>query len=140
MMTIVESYSLYLLMICNGVLAGAAAVAILRFQNMMKNQKSFWASPTGAAMSSQPSQTDSDEFLQAVERRFSKFEEGLGNLSRADNGKATGPRSIPHENAVRMAKHGATVDDLTRTCGLSDIEARLVMRVHGNSGTSAGLN
>ena len=136
-MTIVESYSLYLLMICNGVLAGAAAVAILRFQNMMKNQKSFWASPTGAAMSSQ---TDSDEFLQAVERRFSKFEEGLGNLSREDKTKAAGPRSVPHENAVRMAKHGATVDDLTRTCGLSDIEARLVMRVHGSSSTSARLN
>jgi hypothetical protein len=91
-------------------------------------------------MSSQTSHTDSDEFLQAVERRFTKFEEGLGNLSREDKGKATGPRSIPHENAVRMAKHGATVDDLTRTCGLSDIEARLVMRVHGNSGTSARLN
>lgn len=136
-MTMLETYSLYLLMICNGVLAGAAAVAILRFQNMMKDQKSFWASPTGAAMSSQP---DSDEFLQAVEKRFTKFEEGLGSLSRDDKAKSAGPRSIPHENAVRMAKHGATVDDLTRTCGLSDIEARLVMRVHGSSGTQARLN
>lgn len=136
-MTMLENYSLYLLMICNGVLAGAAAVAILRFQNMMKNQKSFWASPTGVSMSSQP---DSDEFLQAVERRFTKFEEGLGNLSREGKAKSAGPRSIPHENAVRMAKHGATVDDLTRTCGLSDIEARLVMRVHGNSGAAARLN
>ncbi|MGI9205876.1 MAG: DUF2802 domain-containing protein [Woeseiaceae bacterium] len=136
-MTIVESYSLYLLMICNGVLAGAAAVAILRFQNMLKNQKSFWSSPTGVAMSSQP---EGDEFLQAVEKRFTKFEEGLGNLSRDNKVKSASPRSIPHENAVRMAKHGATVDDLTRTCGLSDIEARLVMRVHGNSGTAARLN
>ncbi len=137
MMTMVESYSLYLLMICNGVLAGAAAVAILRFQNMIKSQRSFWASPTGDAMSSK---SDGDEFLQAVERRFTKFEEGLGNLSRDDKAKSAGPRSIPHENAVRMAKHGATVDDLTRSCGLSDIEARLVMRVHGNSATSARLN
>jgi len=137
MMTIVESYSLYLLMICNGVLAGTAAMAILRLQKMMKNQKSFWGSPTGVAMSSQ---SDNDEFLQAVEKRFSKFEEGLGNLSRDDKSKPGVSRSIPHENAVRMAKHGATVDDLTRTCGLSDIEARLVMRVHGSSGTSSRLN
>lgn len=136
-MTILENYSLYLLMICNGVLAGAAAIAILRFQNMMKNQKAFWDSPTGVSMSSQ---SDNDEFLQAVERRFSKFEEGIGNLSRVDKSKSAAPRSVPHENAVRMAKHGATVDDLTRTCGLSDIEARLLMRVHGNSGASARLN
>jgi len=136
-MTILENYSLYLLMICNGVLAGAAAIAILRFQNMMKNQKAFWDSPTGVSMSSQ---SDNDEFLRAVERRFSKFERGLGDLSHVDKSKSAAPRSVPHENAVRMAKHGATVDDLTRTCGLSDIEARLLMRVHGNSGTSTRLN
>ena len=134
MMTMVESYSLYLLMICNGVLAGAAAVAILRFQNMIKSQRSFWASPTGDAMSSQP------DGVRENTSGKRKFEEGLGNLSRDDKAKSAGPRSIPHENAVRMAKHGATVDDLTRSCGLSDIEARLVMRVHGNSATSARLN
>ncbi len=145
-MTIENTYSLYLLMICNGMLAGAAAIAILRFQRMIKLQQTFWGSPTGAAISTQPvaptqaAQPDQDDFLKAVERRFAYLEQGFGNLADKNQSGQSMQHSVPHENAVRMAKHGATIDDLTRTCGLSDIEARLLLRVHRQNQTSSRLN
>lgn len=49
-------------------------------------------------------------------------------------------RSLPIENAVRMAKEGATIDDLTRTCGLNIGEARLMKTLHGNAKSAALRN
>ena len=41
--------------------------------------------------------------------------------------------SLPIENAVRMAKHGASIDDLIRNCGLNIGEAQLMRKLHGKA-------
>ena len=40
---------------------------------------------------------------------------------------------VPMGNALRMAKQGATIDDLTKNCGLSIGEARLMQKLHGKA-------
>lgn len=130
MMNIETTYSLFLLLICNGALAAAAAIAILRLQRMTNQQKSFWDSPTGAALTSQP---DQQELIRAIDQRFSDLLNGIHLLAREDRPDAPASQSLPFENAVRMARHGATLADLTRNCGLSETEARLLIRVHGQS-------
>ncbi len=134
MMNIDNTLSFYLLLACNGILAAAASVAILRFQKIMRNQKAYWNSPTGMAALAQ---TDNDALLDEFERRFSGLLDGAGKNSADEKPDATSHKVIPFENAVRMARHGATLDDLSRTCGLSETEARLLMRVHSNSHQTA---
>jgi hypothetical protein len=46
-------------------------------------------------------------------------------------------RHMPIEHAVRMARHGASVDDLTRNCGLNIGEARLMQKLHGQTHVSS---
>lgn len=129
--------TLYLLLICNCLLVAAATITILRLQRLVNQRGTPLEHPTGTVSKVQ---SESDNFIKAVERRFADLENGVGNLSRESEPSASVSRSIPHENAVRMAKHGATVDDLTRSCGLSDIEARLLMRVHGNPTVAAKVH
>lgn len=43
----------------------------------------------------------------------------------------TAPSPRGYEVAARLARGGATVDELIRSCGLSRNEAQLVMRLHG---------
>ncbi len=45
------------------------------------------------------------------------------------------PRPLPIENATRMARHGASVEELTRTCGLNIGEAELLKKLHGEPTT-----
>ena len=41
--------------------------------------------------------------------------------------------NLPIENAVRMARHGASIDDLVRSCGLNIGEAQLMQKLHGKA-------
>jgi len=132
MMNIESTYSLYLLLLSNGALAAAAAIAILRLQRMSQQQQSFWDSPTGVALTSQ---SDQDELIRAIDQRFSVLRDGIDRLAREGKPDLPVAHSLPFENAVRMAKHGATLDDLIHNCGLSATEARLLIRVHGQSTT-----
>ena len=137
MMNIDNSLSFYLLLACNGILAAAASVAILRFQRIMRNQKAYWDSPTGMAALAQ---SDNDALLDEIERRFSGLLEGAGRISAHETLETTHNKVVPFENAVRMARHGATLEDLSRTCGLSETEARLLMRVHANTHQAVASN
>lgn len=128
MMDIDTNWIYYLLLASNALLGGSAALAILRAQRLARRQESFWQSPTGAALTMQPGH---EELLKAIDRRIQVLADKLES-SPAKTGTDAAPASgMPIENAVRMARHGATMDDLARTCGLSESEARLLMRVHG---------
>ena len=137
MMTFETTFSLYLLLICNGAIAAAAAIAILRLQRMTDQHKSFWDSPNGSALNSQNGQ---EELIRAIDQRFSVLLNGIDQLTRDDNVDTRATPALPLENAVRMAKHGATLGDLTRNCGLSKTEARLLIRVHGHPQTSTEVH
>jgi hypothetical protein len=45
-------------------------------------------------------------------------------------------RGLPMERATTLARSGATVDELTRSCGLSIGEARLMRRLHSGNLTA----
>lgn len=43
-----------------------------------------------------------------------------------------------YDRAIRMARQGARVDDLTESCGLGRAEAELVVRLHATPGVAPG--
>lgn len=117
----------YLLLASNALLGGAAALAILRAERMTTRQESFWNSPTGAVLSLQ---TGPEEALKGIDRRIDALADLVKSPDPGDGRDHPPAKNVPYENAVRMAQHGASLDDLTRACGLSASEARLLMRVH----------
>lgn len=124
----------YLLLAANTLFGGAAALAILRAQRLTSRQESFWKSTTGAALTMQPGP---EEMLRAIDRRVQALVEEFESARKDANKQSPATRGVPFENAVRMARHGASMDDLTRTCGLNASEARLLMRVHGRQQPAA---
>lgn len=133
----IETYYLYKLLLANGVLLAIACYAIVRFERRCRQIEAFWASPTGSALAD----TD-DEASQEQLRQSQRLEQRVGELQRAvkvialrdrePDERASQPveRSLPLENAVRMAQHGASIEDLTRNCGLNIGEARLMQKLH----------
>ncbi|MEL7185156.1 MAG: DUF2802 domain-containing protein [Pseudomonadota bacterium] len=139
---IIDSYYAEMLMIANGMLLCIACYAIVRFERRCKEIEAFWASPTGNAVAAAGSDK-SGEQVQITER----LEKRVGELQRSvklmelNRGEEPAPevppksieRSLPIENAQRMAKLGASIEDLTRNCGLNIGEARLMQKLHGKS-------
>jgi len=129
-MMIDSTFSLYALLIANACLVAAAALAILRFQRMMRKSRSFWESPTGAAMQRPvPVPGEQDRLLAHEIAVLQKTVASLCNKERPT--QEVSVERLPLEHAVRMARHGASVDDLTKKCGLNIGEARLMRRLHG---------
>jgi hypothetical protein len=127
-----ETFTLYMLLFSTGILLAAASIAILRFQKKTLESEAFWNSLTGTAMR--------DRETAAANKRDKDLELRLAALQRvvdelASRQKSAEPvmqtQALPFENAVRMAKKGASVEDLTRSCGLNAGEAQLIWRMHG---------
>lgn len=134
-MTISDAHSLYLLLTANAVLLGAAAIAVIRFRKRCERLERFWNSPTGTAIADQKSEQDRLQLvtLMRLERGLNELQANVDSLASRPRKQATADvRQLPIENAVRMVRNGASVDDLTRTCGLNIGEARLLRKMHGN--------
>lgn len=130
------SFSIYLLLIANALLVAAAAVAILRFQRALRESADFWASPTGSAMRNEtPSQIDHGKMLV---HEVAVLQKTVAKLCNRERSIAESPvvNRLPIEHAVRMVKHGASIEDLTQSCGLSIGEAQLMRRLHGRRAES----
>ena len=129
MMDILYTYPLYALIASNAVLLFGAAVAVLRFERLVKQNRSYWGSPTGDSVRAE---SNSDAVLSGfLERRLAMLHKQIEELSEQKvTAAATQPAELPFEYATRMAKHGASVEDLTRTCGLNKAEAHLMWRLH----------
>ncbi len=136
----IESFYLILFLVSNALLLGVAIVVLSRFDQRVRRIEEFWDSPTGAALAD-----DGDEELRAQMQATRRLERRVGELQRAvklAEIKAPAPQApvefnIPLENAVRMARHGASVEDLTRNCGLNIGEARLMQKLHGKARQAA---
>jgi len=125
---ITVSLPLYLLLVANAALIVAAAFALMRAERAINEPKEFWASPTGQAMrDAQSGRTEHRELLEQVD--------GLRAAVSDIRKQAT---EVPPERvvdislgrAVRLAKRGASVDELARNCGLNRGEAELMRRLH----------
>lgn len=133
MMDIITNYPLYLLIVSNALLVFAAAIAMLRFERMIKRNRAFWASPTG--VSAQAAENADVALSGCLERRLELIYDQLLELGKQLESRnvpaAIAPsKELPFQHAARMAKHGASVEDLTRTCGLKKAEAQLMRRLH----------
>ncbi len=129
-----DAYYVHLLLISNAVLLAIACYSTLRFERRCRQVESFWTSPTGSAL-----EADHDTRLQS--KSTEKLEQRVGELQRtvkvmqiaAPKEVPQTERNLPIENAVRMARLGATVNDLTKSCGLNIGEARLLHKLHGSA-------
>ena len=131
-----DYFFLYVLLASNATLLAIAAVAVIRFERRWQRLEGFWDSPTGAALSDA-----SEDELQEQLRATARLEKRMGELQRtvklldmkAPEKQPAVERDLPIENAVRMARLGASVEDLTRNCGLNVGEAQLMKKLHGKA-------
>ena len=109
----------------------------------MQRFEKFWNSPIGASLAdSQP--VDEQPRPQAnrhLERRVTELQSVVRTLAHKERAAARPVETnLPIENAVRMARHGATIDELVRSCGLNIGEARLMQKLHGKAQAAARPN
>ena len=139
-MTILESYYIYLLLISNAVLVAAAAIAVTRFQRQRIQLEHEWNSATSVTQREKKTEQARQHLLitMRLERLVKELQTQMSSVVRKE--RVPDPvveRHLPIENAVRMAKNGASVEDLARTCGLNIGEARLMKKVHARASTNA---
>jgi Protein of unknown function (DUF2802) len=136
-MITLEAHYVYLLLGSNAIMLALACLCFARFDNRCKEIEKFWASPTGTAINDDTAAEPSEQAKIAA-----RLEQRIGELQRAlkviaiDRAKADEPRverNLPIENAVRMARLGASVDDLAKNCGLNIGEAQLMQKLHGQT-------
>lgn len=131
-----ETFFLNLLLASNAVVLAIACITLIRFERRWKRIEDFWDSPTGAALS----ESDTEKMCEQT-KATQRLEQRLGELQRTvkvmdmkvPQRRPAVERNLPIENAVRMARLGASVDDLTRNCGLNAGEARLMQKLHGKT-------
>lgn len=136
-MITVDAYYFYLLIFCSAAVLVITCCAVVRLERRCSKIESLWASPTGSAMAGA-----SDDLAEQQKQTIERLERRVGELQRTIEAigdaqsrpvEATTPteRQLPIENAARMAKLGASIDDLTKSCGLNIGEARLMQKLHG---------
>jgi len=133
----------YLLMMSNAILLSAACMVLIRFERRSRRLEKFWSSPTGAALAD----TDQDKDKEQA-KTMQRLEKGMEELQRAvkvteirkHRAQPSVERNLPIENAMRMAKLGASIEDLTRNCGLNIGEAQLMQKLHGKARAASGGN
>lgn len=138
---------LRLLLAANVVLLGAAGIAMLRFKEQAERFSKFWDSPAGVALAEARShEAENRKPLKIVaaknpelENKVAELQAVVHSLASRDQAQQTSADSrLPIENAVRMARHGATIEELIRSCGLNIGEAQLMRKLHGKAAASAG--
>lgn len=135
MMTEIDTFWLYMLLLCNAILIAAAALALTRFRQLVRSTRDFWRSPTGSALQSDTGEMAIDQIMA---ERLLALQRTVDDLVIRDYSRSAEPRTaLPFEHAARMAKQGATVSELAESCGLNKGEAELVMRLHASSGDDA---
>ena len=154
MMMVSESLTLYLIIASQSLLLGAACIALMRFQRRSREMEDFWNSPTGAMLADDEAAEAADEIARPyimtvgteealleklkLDQRVNELQRRLHELIEQQREQKSVPaiefeRSLPIEHALQMAKNGASVDDLTRACGLNIGEARLLQKLHGRA-------
>ena len=123
-------FIIYGLIVCNALLLAAATIAVLRLQQYIERSAAFWDSPTGASL--QSTTETGGESIRYVEQRLRDLQERIDELARRDQSvRGSAVQDLPIDNAVRMVREGAGIDDLRRSCGLNTGEAQLLIKLHG---------
>lgn len=137
-MITLEAQYIYLLIVSNAVMLAIACYSFARFDKRCKQIEEFWASPTGTSISDDPDSKASEQ-MQMAQRLEQKVSELQRSIKLMEINKSTPPpvaaveRNMPIENAVRMARLGASIEELTKSCGLNIGEAHLMQKLHGQA-------
>ncbi len=130
------SVAIYCLLFANAMLLAAAGLALMRFQRRCEQYMQFWSSPTGAALADSAPGETAEQQQQAVrlERRIDELQQKLKSVI-TKQARPELPTTLAKtmDDAVRMARKGASVTDLERSCGLNHGEAQLIWRLHGGA-------
>ena len=147
-MDLLFSYYLPALIVSNAALVFGVSIALLRFQRLIRQNREFWDSPTGAAVqaaseaeatpvgTNAQANSDAEAVLAGfLECRLALMHERLDDLAdRIDRDTGAAPTAEPlFSHAVRLAQNGANAIDLVKACGLNEAEARLMCRLHGRT-------
>lgn len=145
MMITLEAHYIYLLIVSNAIMLALACFCFTRFENRCKQIEEFWASPTGNAVADDDNDDAREQMrmTQQLDKRVGELQRTVKVMEIAKVKVSSAPpveRNLPIENAVRMARLGATVQDLTKSCGLNIGEARLMQKLHGKARLAAAGN
>ncbi len=129
MMNFFYNDALYALILSNAVLVFGAAIALIRFERLLKRERMLWERPIDTSVQAH---SNSEAVLAGLlERRLATIHEKIDRLAKQKaTTVATQSADLPFEYAARMAKQGASIYDLTRACGLNKAQAQLIWRLH----------
>ena len=142
-MNISDTTALYALITANAALLAAAAIAVIRIQRQMRRFEQFWNSPTGVSLATREPAREQPrpQANRHLERRVTELQSVVRTLAKRQQPTVEPVDGrLPIENAVRMARHGATIDELVRNCGLNIGEARLMQKLHRRAENNRALN
>ena len=128
--------ALYLLLVANAILLTAAALTVMKMQRHMRRIERLWSNPTGTSIANRKpiAAQPRPQANRHLERRVAELQSVVRTLAKREQLPAQPlDTSLPIVNAVRMARHGASIDDLVRNCGLNIGEARLMQKLHGKA-------
>lgn len=118
----------YGLPIANILLLGASALALVRIQRLLRSEKLYSKISAAASAAQRPAL---EQALVHVSGRMRELQERIDALAKLEKVLAEpSARSAPMERATVLARNGASVDELARSCGLSIGEASLMRRLH----------
>lgn len=140
-----ETYLLYGLLAANAAMLLIAWVALLQINARCRRLEEFKLHAASALPAASPTTntnaSDDEKSFEKLERRLELMRQSILMLTaKTPEKRLPEVRSLPIENAVRMAKKGATIDELTRNCGLNIGEAQLMKKLHSNAKSAALRN
>lgn len=133
---------IYVLLAANTLVLTGGLLLILRLRRLCKlHEKSLECPPGIALADADEPAADSGQkqmlALMRMEKQLLTLRAELAAHASARDDVSTSERVLPLDNAVRMARNGASVDDLTRSCGLNIGEAQLIRKMHGSAANAA---
>jgi len=133
----------YVLLASNVLIFGAVCVFMIRFDRRYRRLEQFRESPTGAALAETESLQIQEQMraTQRLEKRMGELQRSMKVMDIRDyRPRPAVERNLPIENAIRMAKLGASIEELSRSCGLNIGEARLMQKLHGKTRVASGAS
>ncbi len=133
---------IYALLAANTLVLTGGLLMILRLRRLCRlHEKSLQCPPAIALADPDPRVDDSAQkqllALMRMEKQLLTLRAEMAAHASVRGEVAANARVLPLDNAVRMAKKGASIDELTRSCGLNIGEAQLIRKMHGSAAIAA---
>jgi hypothetical protein len=119
----------FIIVLISAIFSGVLAIACYRLYQRQQAQVVVISDLQDQLAALCAGTVSTDERLISFERALSKLKEQQGNLT-----SAVAPQHN-YDHAIRLAKKGVASNQLIDSCNLSDEEAHLIERMHGDKET-----